>query len=111
MPHGSFEAFLFGWSGFVDPDHNIYSILHCTGSLNYGRYCNSEVDRLLDAARASSDVDERVRLYTQMNEILSRDEPYIFLYHRRWLWGHTVKLKNFVPYPDGMIRVLDLKLN
>jgi len=68
-------------------------------------------DRLLQEARAISDADERVGLYTKASEMLSRDVPYIFLYHQKWIWAHSAKLKGFVPHPDGITRVMDLKVD
>ena len=108
---GNYEAFLVGWPGFVDPDMNIYSMLACRAPLNYSGYCNPEVDQLLNAARASADTQERVTLYTRVREILAEDKPYIFLYHPSWIWVHSTKLKGFVAHPDGITRVLDLRLD
>jgi peptide/nickel transport system substrate-binding protein len=108
---GNYEAALIGWPGFVDPDANIYSMLACGAPLNYGGYCNREVDRLLDAARSRADTEERVRLYTRVREILAQDEPYIFLYHQKWIWAHSAKLRGFVAHPDGVMRPLGLKLD
>ena len=45
---GNFEAFLIGWSGRIDPDGNLYNFQHSTGALNYAKYHNDDVDRLLD---------------------------------------------------------------
>jgi len=108
---GDHQAYLNGWPGFLDPDHNIFSMLHCKGSLNYSGYCNNEVDGLLEKARAMTDVAERVRLYTRVREILAEDEPYIFLNHLKLIWAHAARLRGFVPHRDGLMRVLDLKLD
>jgi len=107
---GNFDALLLGWPGFADPDVNIYSLLSCKAPLNYEGYCNAEVDKLLDLARASSNLSERVGLYARVHEIVSRDEPYLFLYHHKWIWAHSAKLKGFVASPDGFTRVMDLTL-
>lgn len=107
---GDFDALLIRWTGFADPDVNIYSVLSCKAPLNYGGYCNPEVDRLFDLARASSDLAERVKYYTSAHEIVTREEPYLFLYHHRWIWAHTSRLKGFVGQPDGLTRVMDLTL-
>ena len=108
---GNYDAFLVGWPGFVDPDHNIYSMIACRAPLNYSGYCNPEVDRLLNAARGSAVTDERVALYTGVRKILAEEKPYIFLYHHKWIWVHSAKLKGFVAHPDGITRVLDLRLD
>jgi diguanylate cyclase (GGDEF)-like protein/PAS domain S-box-containing protein len=58
-----------------------------------------------------ADTQERVTLYTRVREILAEDKPYIFLYHPSWIWVHSTKLKGFVAHPDGITRVLDLRLD
>ena len=108
---GDHQAMLLGWPGFADPDQNIAPVLSCRGTLNYSGYCNEDFDRLLEQARAVSDGDERVRFYTKASEMLSRDEPYIFLYHQKWIWAHSAKLKGFVAHPDGITRVMDLQFD
>jgi peptide/nickel transport system substrate-binding protein len=107
---GDFDALMIGWPGYADPDVNIYSLLSCGAPLNYGRYCNRDVDSLLNLARASSDLRERVKYYTRVNEIISVEEPHIFLYHHRWIWAQTSRLKGFIAHPDGLTRIMDLRL-
>jgi peptide/nickel transport system substrate-binding protein len=107
---GNFDAFMVGWPGYADPDVNIYSLLSCGAPLNYGGYCNRDVDNLLNMARASSDLTERVKYYTRVHEIISVDEPHVFLYHHRWIWAHASKLKGFIAHPDGLTRIMDLRL-
>jgi peptide/nickel transport system substrate-binding protein len=108
---GDYQAMLLMWPGLADPDQNVSPVLACNGSVNYSGYCNASFDRLLEEARASRNVDDRVRLYTKASEMLSRDEPYIFLYHHKWIWAHSAKLKGFVAHPDGITRVMDLKFD
>jgi peptide/nickel transport system substrate-binding protein len=107
---GNFDAFMVGWPGYADPDINIYSLLSCGAPLSYSGYCNGEVDNLLNLARASSDLAERVKYYTRVHEIISVEEPHIFLYHFKWIWAHTSKLKGFIAHPDGLTRMMDLRL-
>jgi peptide/nickel transport system substrate-binding protein len=107
---GNFEAFLLEWSGRVDPDGNIYNFRHTTGALNEGKYNNPEVDRLLDAARATLDQAERVKLYDQAAHIYINDRHIIYLFHRKWLYAMSTKLQGFTPNPDGLIRLAGLKL-
>ena len=108
---GEFEAFLLGWSGRSDPDGNIYSFATCKGGQNDGSYCNPEVDRLLDAARATPIAAERMKLYRQVAEIyLIQERGRIYLWHRKNLFAHTTRLQGFRLVPDGLIRVQGLKL-
>ena len=46
---GNYQASQVGWSGRVDPDGNIHQFMTCKGGINDSKYCNPEVDRLLDA--------------------------------------------------------------
>ena len=48
------------------------------GGFNSGYYSNPEVDALLEAARRSTDRDERARLYREMQEIVVEDAPWAF---------------------------------
>lgn len=49
------------------------------GGFNSGYYSNPKVDRLLESARASTDQDERARLYREMQEIVYEDAPWAFV--------------------------------
>ena len=40
----------------------------------------------------------------------AQDDPIIYLYHVKWLWAYTPKLKGFKAIPDGMIRLKGLTL-
>jgi peptide/nickel transport system substrate-binding protein len=107
---GKYQAFLFLWSGRVDPDGNIYIFNHCGGPLNWGNYCDEEVDGWLDAARLTSNFDERKAIYAKMAAKALDKGSIIYLFHRKWLIAHTTRLEGYQPVPDGLVRVVGLKL-
>jgi len=107
---GDFEAFLIGWSRRSDPDGNIYNLLACSGQLNDGRYCDPEVDRELDAARAVEARAQRIPHYRKVADLVLQDRPLIYLYHAKFRYAVTAKLSGFTPYPDGLIRPQGLRL-
>ncbi len=107
---GDFELLYLGWSGRVDPDGNLYPFVTCKGSLNYGQYCNPEIDRLLDEARTKSTVAERKSLYDAANKILADEDPLVYLYSQPWPFLLSKKIQGFVPYPDGLIRLRGVSL-
>ncbi len=107
---GDFEAGQSGWSGRVDPDGNIHQHVTCEGGLNDGRYCNAEVDRLLNEARATRDSAARKALYDEAAVILEEEKPVIYLYFLPYPFGMSRKLEGFVGYPDGMIRLRNVSL-
>jgi peptide/nickel transport system substrate-binding protein len=104
--NGDYQAFLIGWSGRTDPDGNIYNFVSCKGpkALNVTHYCNKDVDAALDAARLASDPPARTAQYKIVADHVLKDRPIIYLWHQKWLYAATTKLKGFTPYPDGLIR-------
>jgi len=107
---GQFQAFLITWSGRVDPDANVYPFQHSAGSINDGHYANTEVDRLLDQARSTSDRAVRVAAYTAAARIYLAERPRIYLYHENRRWALRANVDGFVPMPDGLIRVTGLRI-
>ncbi|MFY9954707.1 ABC transporter substrate-binding protein [Bradyrhizobium sp.] len=107
---GEFQAFLIGWSGRIDPDGNSYVFLHSKASQNDGGYSNAEADKAMEDARMVSDPAQRKAIYEKMTRIVLNDEPIIYLYHRKILIAHTTKLEGYRQMPDGLVRVVGLKL-
>jgi peptide/nickel transport system substrate-binding protein len=108
---GAYDAFQVGWSGRLDPDGNIHQYHTCEGSLNETGYCDPEVDRLLNAARAASSLDERYELYKEAALRYLPNRHIIYLYHQQLFFPHTTRLQGFEAYPDGLIRFQDVRLD
>ena len=107
---GGFESLLILWSGRVDIDGNIYSFKACDGALNGGKYCNAEVDKHLKEARGRVDLPGRLSAYDAAATIYLAERPYIYLYHRTNIFGHSAKLDGLRLIPDGLMRVQGLRL-
>ena len=108
---GNYQAGLAVWSGRPDPDGNIAIWIACDGFLNWGKYCNANIDKALAAARATTDPTARAKLYAQAADIYLADRPALVLYHFRWMWGLSRKVTGFAPNPDGLIRLAGMKVN
>jgi len=109
---GDFETFLLAWSGRADPDGNTWTFIHSQGPQNDGKYSNPEVDRLLGEARVETDAARRLGLYERMWQIsLRQDRHRMYLWHRKNIVGHSVRVTGFRAVPDGLIRIQDLRLN
>jgi peptide/nickel transport system substrate-binding protein len=107
---GEFQAFLIGWSGRIDPDGNSYVFLHTKAPQNDGVYSNPEADKAFEDARLITDPAQRKAIYEKLTATVLREEPIIFLYHRKLLFAHTTKLEGYRQMPDGLVRVVGLKL-
>ncbi len=107
---GEFQAFLIGWSGRIDPDGNSYVFMHTKAPQNDGGYSNPEADKALEDARLVTDPAQRKTIYEKLTKVVLNDEPIIYLYHRKLLIAHTTKLEGYKQMPDGLVRVVGLKL-
>jgi len=107
---GEFQAYQINWSGRIDPDGNSYVFLRSGAPLNDGKYSNPEADKLFEAARLVSDPAQRKAIYEKLTGIVLNDEPIIYLYHRKLLIAHTTRLEGYKQMPDGLVRVVGLKL-
>lgn len=80
-----------GWfADYPDPDNFLYVLFHSKAGDPLGLfYSNPELDDLVERARRTLDLDERVALYHRAEDIVVEDAPCIFLYHSRGVVPHT----------------------
>jgi peptide/nickel transport system substrate-binding protein len=107
---GDFQLYENNWSGRIDPDGNSMIYQTCGAPQNLGHYCDKEIDAWHREARAASDVATRKAAYEKITARFLAEGWMIYLYHPQYLIAHTTRLENFKPMPDGLIRVLDVKL-
>ncbi len=107
---GDYDIYMLAWSGRTDPDGNLYSFASCKGPLNYGRFCDPNIDKLLDQSRQVNDPAARKKVFEQIAMKTIKEGSVLYLYHRKMFFPHTTKLKGFKPMPDGLIRVVGLTL-
>lgn len=77
------QIYLLGWYGVIDPDG--YRFFHSgmtppDGGANRMYYENEEVDRLIEKARTTVDIEERENLTEEIYSIITEELPMIFLY-------------------------------
>src|SRR5215475_13478646 len=109
---GDYQLYLFGWSGRADPDGNSFITQVCKGPFNYDGYCDPEVDALHQEARRISDPAARKAVY---EKIAARVLPgaaagFLYLYHPQVLIALSDRVEGFTQMPDGLVRVMGLKL-
>lgn len=81
------------------------------GGFNSGYYSNPKVDELLEAARASTDQDDRARLYKEMQTIVQDDAPWVFV--ANWKQGAVTssRVRNFSLQPSFFLLLDDVVKN
>jgi len=82
---GEAELFRGSWIGDYPDAHNfLYTLFHSANwgdAGNYTRFADPAVDSLLDRAVALVDEREREQIYQRVEENVSREAPWIFLFH------------------------------
>ncbi len=82
---GEAEMFRGSWIGDFPDAHNfLYTLFHSANwgdAGNYSRFADPQADSLLALAARSTDNELRERLYRQVEGIVLREAPWIFLFH------------------------------
>jgi peptide/nickel transport system substrate-binding protein len=81
------------------------------GGFNSGYYSNPEVDALLEAARVSTDQDERARLYREMQVIVHEDAPWVFVANWKQNAVTSDRVGNFALQPSFFLLLDDVMKN
>ncbi len=83
-----YDAILFGEVVGREPD--LYAFWHSSQrndpGLNLALYTNAKADTLLSQARATTNKQDRDKLYTEFAELIREDQPAIFLYAPDFLY-------------------------
>jgi peptide/nickel transport system substrate-binding protein len=86
-----------------DPDPAFYENYVCGAMRNYTGYCNPEVDKIVDAQSAESDVEKRKHMVWAIEKKIADDDarPILFYNRAAVCWHPQVKR----PDPDGQQRL------
>ena len=99
----------FYWWGGADPDLTLYFILHSDRwpprGANRGFYKKPRVDELLARGRAEADVARRVQTYGEVQELVVKDAPWIFLTEVTVGTGWRPYVKGIVALPTTTLDV------
>ncbi len=92
LDEGKLPVFAYAWYADVpDPDNFLFKLFHSTSPRNFFRYSSPMVDDVLVAARNAPDIQRRVELYQQAEQLVLGDAPLIPMMH------HTYE-RLFQPY-------------
>ena len=77
-----FQMFDIGWiADYPDPENFLDILFHSDSSNNHTNYSNPEVDSLLEQARIETDETLRFSLYSQAEQTILDDAPWIPLWY------------------------------
>ncbi len=103
------QSYISRWTSFVnDPGYHLGLLLSSGGTSNYANYNNARVDELWKSAAAEPDVDKRNEMYGEMQQLISADAPWAYLYEYNIAVAHRDDIQGYTSYPDGLIRFFQL---
>ncbi|CCC58084.1 MULTISPECIES: peptide-binding protein [Caloramator] len=98
---GKYDAVLLGFITSIDGDQTV--LFHsdpAKGTFNRNFYKNPQVDKLLDDARKTFDINEQKKLYWKLQEIIAEDQPITYIAYRKNGLSFNKRVKN--------VKVVDL---
>lgn len=108
---GNTEMFIGAWGTVtLDADYGLYPMFHSSNAGAPGNRSflnNPEIDDLLQAAREESDVEKRLELYKEAQNLLADEAPAVYLYHSELLVGLHNDVKDFWQYPSSIFFLRD----
>jgi peptide/nickel transport system substrate-binding protein len=105
VTHGEFQVYSLRWvGGNEDPD--IFGYVFDSANIipkgaNRQFYSNPQVDALIARARIESDQSKRKRYYSEIQQILAEDLPYINLWYFNNVMVHTPRVHGLTLNPSG----------
>lgn len=100
LDRGRLQMFTLGWiMDYPDPEDIIDLLFHSTSRQNNTGYNNPEFDALVERARTERDVERRMQMYRDAEQMLLRDLPWLPLYFGRDHFVVKPYVKGFEPTP------------
>ncbi len=91
-----YQMYQLGWiADYPDPQNFLEVLFHSESAQNHGGYSNPAVDALLDEARETQDVEERLALYRQAEQMILDDAAWIPIYFDVENWLVKPYVQNF----------------
>lgn len=102
---GKMQLYIDSWYSWgQDSVYQLFFLLKTGLFTNYTNFSNAEVDRLVEAAMATSDPAERSRLSKQAQQIVIDQAPWAFLFTRDMLIGAGAGVSGITHSNDANLR-------
>jgi peptide/nickel transport system substrate-binding protein len=97
------DIFIGAWRATIEP-HIMYTIWseQSIPDLNAVAYINKDVENLFDQGGKTYDTAVRKEKYQQVQQIISDEAPYVFLYYQKAWSGQNNSIKGITPSALGI---------
>ena len=94
------DMFISGWRATIEP-HIMYTIWaeESIPDLNSVAYVNKDVEALFEEAGATYEQEFRTERYQEIQQIISDEAPYVFLFYNKSWSGQNNRIKGIVTDP------------
>ncbi len=104
--NGEHQMLQIGWTtDNGDPDNFMGTLLSCAavnGGSNLARWCDPEYDKIIQKARAISDMNARTAQYFKAQEYFNKKAPWVVIAHATVFRGLTKNVEGYQISPLGM---------
>jgi 4-phytase/acid phosphatase/peptide/nickel transport system substrate-binding protein len=91
----------------ADPDIQMYANFHTGSPVALANYSDPELDRLLEHARTTADVDKRTEDYCAISRLINKQAIWFWSFQNTYYAISTLKLKGLPKMYSGVIDVSD----
>src|SRR6266576_644403 len=101
---------IIGWRiiDLADPDPQMYANFHTGSPVALANYSDPELDRLLEHARTTADVDKRTEDYCAVSRLINKEAIWFWTFQNTYYAISTSKLKGLPKIYHGVIDVSDV---
>ena len=103
---------IIGWRiiDLADPDPQMYANFHTGSPVALANYSDPELDRLLEHARTTADVDKRTEDYCAISRLINKEAIWFWSFQNTYYAISTSRLKGLPKMYSGVIDVSDVWL-
>jgi peptide/nickel transport system substrate-binding protein len=83
------------WTGRPDPDQTVRGLFHSTGFYNPGAFKSERLEQLMDRAVATWNLEERKKLYGQIEEVIQQEAIDVGLFYAQALEAGSTAVQGY----------------
>jgi ABC-type transport system substrate-binding protein len=87
------------YADFPDADNFFYMFFHTGSRSIWGmNYKSPEIDAQIDEARRTNDIEQRTKIYQELNRMSMEEAPMVYLFHDRFFLAHKPEVRGVRTY-------------
>ena len=92
----------------ADPDPQMYANFHTGSPVALANYSNPELDKLLEHARTTADIDKRTEDYCAISRLINKEAIWFWTFQNTYYAISSARLKGLPKIYSGVIDVSDV---